>query len=73
MPRAESASQYIERLSALPSRKRLEEFRAIQDPAVRRQVAKGLPGHLHSEILEEAMLEGLNRNVLAKQKPRKAA
>jgi 2-keto-4-pentenoate hydratase len=73
MPKAESASQYIERLSALPPRKRLEEFRAIQDPAVRRQVAEGLPPKLHAEMLGESAVENLNRNVLAKQKPRKAA
>jgi hypothetical protein len=73
MQQAESASQYIERLSALPPKERLEEFRAIADPALRRQVAKGLPGELHSEILDEAMLQGLNRNVLAQQKSKQTA
>jgi hypothetical protein len=58
---AESLKQYIEQLSALPPRKRLEAFRAIPDP-VRKQVARELPAQLYSEILDEAMLESLNRN-----------
>src|ERR1035437_5198537 len=49
MLKAESPSQYIEQLSALPPRRRLEEFRAIPDPVVRRQVAEGLPPELHGE------------------------
>jgi hypothetical protein len=76
MLKAESPSQYIERLSALPTRKRLEEFRAIPDPAVRRQVAEGLPPELHGEMLAESAVENLNRNVrnrLGRQKPSQAA
>ena len=64
MLKAESVRRYTERLSALPPRERLEEFRAIQDPAERRQVAKALPPDLHAELLDESMLENLNRNVL---------
>jgi len=76
MPMAESLSQYIERLSALPPRKRLEEFRAIKDSAIRRQVAEGLPPKLHGEMLAESAAENLNRNVrnrLGSQKPSQAA
>ena len=77
MPKAESLSQYIERLSALPPRKRLEEFRAILDPEIRRQVAKALPPQLHSEMLGESLLENLNRNVrdkaIRRRKPSQAA
>ena len=80
MPKAESANQYIERLLALPPEKRLEAFRAIEDPAVRRQVAKGLPAEVHAEILGAGMLENLNRNALesvgrraGQKKPGKAA
>ena len=73
---AESPSQYIEQLSALPPRKRLEAFRAIQDPAVRRRVARDLPFQIYSEILDESLLENLNRNVLkdmARRNPSQAA
>ena len=73
---AESPSQYIEQLSALPPRKRLEAFRAIQDPAVRRLVARDLPFQIYSEILDESLLENLNRNVLkdiARRNPSQAA
>lgn len=79
MPKAESAKKYIEQLSALPPRKRLEAFRAIEDPEVRRLVDEGLPGHLHAEMLGESAVESLNRNALAEQarrqgkKPGKAA
>lgn len=64
MPKAELANQYIERLSALPPRKRLEAFRAISDPEVRRLVDEGLPPKLQAEMLAESGLENLNRNVL---------
>jgi len=37
MPQDESLKQCIDRLSALPPRERLEAFREIQDPALRRQ------------------------------------
>ena len=57
---AESLSQYIEQLSALPPRERMEAFRAIPDPAVRRRVARELPPQVFSEILGESMLENLN-------------
>jgi hypothetical protein len=73
---AESPSQYIEQLSALPPRKRLEAFRAIQDPAVRRRVARDLPFQIYSEILDESLLENLNRNVakdVARRNPSQAA
>jgi hypothetical protein len=73
---AESPSQYIEQLSALPPRKRLEAFRAIQDPAIRRRVARDLPFQIYSEILDESLLENLNRNVLkdmARRNPSQAA
>ena len=73
---AESPSQYIEQLSALPPRKRLEAFRAIQDPAVRRRVARDLPFRIYSEILDESLLENLNRNVakeMARRNPGQAA
>jgi 2-keto-4-pentenoate hydratase len=73
---AESLSQYIEQLSDLPPRARLEEFRAIPDAAVRRQVAECLPPNVHGEMLAESMLENLNRNVLkdvARRNPSQAA
>jgi hypothetical protein len=73
---AESLSQYIEQLSALPPRKRLEAFHAIADPAVRRRVARELPAQIYSEILDESLLENLNRNVLkdvARRNPGQAA
>ena len=73
---AESPSQYIEQLSALPPRKRLEAFRAIQDPAIRRRVARDLPFQIYSEILDESLLENLNRNVakdVARRNPSQAA
>jgi hypothetical protein len=76
MLKAESPSQYIEQLSALPPRRRLEEFRAIPDPVVRRQVAEGLPPELHGEMLAESAAENLNRNVrnrLGRKKPSQAA
>ena len=76
MLKAESPSQYIERLSALPPRKRLEAFRAIQDPVVRRKVAEGLPPKFHGEMLAESAAENLNRNVrnrLGRQNPSQAA
>ena len=50
-------------LSALPPRKRLEAYRAIQDPTLRRQVAKALPWDLYSAILAESGLDNLKRNV----------
>ncbi len=76
MPKAEFPSQYIERLSALPPRKLLEEFRAIQYPAVRLQVAQALPAEVYSEMLAESAVENLNRNVrnrLGRQSPSQAA
>jgi hypothetical protein len=76
MLKAESPSWYIERLSDLPARKRLETFRAIPDPALRRKVAEGLPPRLHGEMLAESAAENLNRNVrkrLGRQKPSQAA
>jgi len=76
MIKGESPRQYIERLSALPPRRRLAEFRAIPDPVVRRQVAEGLPPNLHGEMLAESAVENLNRNVrnrLGRQKPSQAA
>jgi hypothetical protein len=72
----ESLKQYIEQLSALPPRKRLEVFRAIQDPTERREIAKALPPGIRSEILAQGMLDGLNRNALksvARRKPGLAA
>lgn len=68
---AESLSKFIEQLSALPPRKRLEAFRAIQNPSDRQQVAKALPAEAFSEILDEAAVDNLNRNVRAKMKQRK--
>ena len=76
MIEAESLSQYIEQLSALPARKRLEAYRAIPDAEVRRRVAEALPPKLHAEMLGESAVESLNRNVresLAHRKPTKAA
>ena len=73
---AESLSQYIEQLSALPPRERMEAFRAIPDPALRRRVARELPPQVFSEILSESLLENLNRNVLkemARRNPSQAA
>ena len=64
MLKAESARRYIEQLSALPPTKRLEAYRAIHNPAERRQVARALPPKVHSELMQEAMLQGLNPNVL---------
>jgi hypothetical protein len=58
---AESLNQYIEQLSALTPRERLEAFRAIPD-RIRKQLARQLPAQLYSEILDESMLENLNRN-----------
>ena len=72
---AESLKQYIEQLSALPPRQRLEAFRAIPD-RVRKQVARELPAQLYSEILDESMLESLNRNSakdFARRNPSQAA
>ncbi len=71
-----SLKQYIEQLSALPPRKRLEAFRAIQDPEVRKQVGLGLPSKLHGEMLAESMLENLNSNAakdFARRNPGRAA
>ena len=76
MLKAGSLRQYIERLSALPPRKRLEAYRTIPDVEVRRQVAEALPPKLHAEMLGESAVESLNRNVrqrLARRKPTKAA
>ncbi len=67
----ESLNQSIAQLSALPPRKRLEAFRAIQDPAERRQVAKALPFKEYDEMLTESMVDNLNRNVQAKLSSRK--
>ena len=72
----ESLGQYIERLSALPPRKRLEAFQAIPDPEVRKRVALAMPFKVHSEMLAEMLLENLNRNVLmdmARRNPGQAA
>ncbi len=76
MRTAESQTKFIERLLALPPRERMQEFLAIEDPAVRRQVAKALPAKAYSEILGEAAIDNLNRNVLdrtRRQKPSQAA
>jgi hypothetical protein len=73
MTQAELAKQYIEQLSALPPRKRLEAYRAIPDKEVKRLVADGLPGKLHAEMLGEAGLESLNRNVREDVARREAA
>jgi hypothetical protein len=73
---AEFQSKFIEQLSALPPRQRLEAFRAIQDPAERRQVVKALPARIYSEILSESMVDNLNRNVrkrMSEQKSDQAA
>src|ERR1019366_8420072 len=75
-PMDESLSQCIERLSALPPRKRLEAFHAIEDLQFRRRVARELPPQVYSEILSESLLENLNRNVLkdvARRNPGQAA
>ena len=72
----ESLNQCIERLSALPPRKRLEAYRAIPDPEFRRQVVMGLRGSIHADMMAESMVENLNRNVrerMAAQKPSQAA
>ena len=73
----ESLNQSIAQLSALPARKRLETFRAIQDPAERRQVAKGLSAQAYGEILTESFLENLKKNVQERmnlqQQPSRAA
>jgi hypothetical protein len=63
MPKAELARKYIEQLSALPPRERLEAFRMISDPAVRLLVDEGLAPKLHAEMLAESGVETLNRNV----------
>ena len=68
---AESLSKFIGQLSALPPRKRLEAFRAIQDPADRQQVAKALPAEAFSELLDESAVDNLNRNVRDRMKQRK--
>jgi hypothetical protein len=62
MLKAESVSEYIERLSALPPKERLEAFRAIQDPETRRLIIDGLPPKVHSEMLGEELVQNLNRN-----------
>ena len=64
MLKAESVRRYVEQLSALPPRERLEVYRTIQDPELRRQVVEGLPPKLHAEMLGESAVESLNRNVL---------
>ena len=72
----ESLSQCIERLSALPPRKRLEAFQAIPDPEVRKRVTLAMPLKVHGEMLAEMMLENLNRNVakyVARRNPGQAA
>jgi hypothetical protein len=68
---AKSLSKYIEQLSALPPRKRLEAFRAIRNPADRQQVAKALPAEAFSEILDESAVDNLNRNARDRMKQRK--
>ena len=76
MLKAESPSRFIERLSVLPPRKRLEALRAIQDPVLRRKVVEGLPPGLHGEMLAESAAENLNRNVrnrLGRRNPSQAA
>lgn len=75
MLKAESLSQFIGRLSALPPRKRLEEYHAIQDPAERLQVARAMPAQDYSDMLGEAMVAGLNqhlRDKVARRNPSKA-
>ena len=67
---AESLKQSIERLSALPPRKRLEAFLAMPDQEERDQVAKALPLKVHAEMTAEAMADNLNRNVLADEERR---
>ena len=72
----ESLNQCIEQLSALPPRKRLEAFRAIPDPEFRKRVMLAMPFKVHSEMLDEMLLENLNRNVLiemARRNPGQAA
>jgi hypothetical protein len=59
----ESLKIYIERLSGLPPRERLAEWRAIQDPDLQRQVSEALPPKVHAEMLAESLCENLNRNV----------
>ena len=76
MPQAESPKQYIERLSALPPRKRLEAWHAIPDQTIRQQVAVGMSAEVHSEMLAEILLENLKRNAQAsvdRRKPNLAA
>jgi hypothetical protein len=54
----------------------LDAFRAIEDPQLRKRVAKELPAEAFLEILDESMLENLNRNVLkdmARRNPGQAA
>jgi DNA-binding MurR/RpiR family transcriptional regulator len=63
MLKAESQSTFIEQLSALPPRQRMDAFRAIQDPAVRQQVARDLPAQAYSEMLVEAAIENLRQNI----------
>lgn len=70
---AESLKAYIEQLWVLPPRKRLEEWRAITDPELQKQVAEALPPQLHAEMLGESLAENLNRNVLDKKRGHKAA
>jgi hypothetical protein len=47
MQRDEYLSLFIAQRSALPPRKRLETFRAIENSALRRDVAKSLPPELY--------------------------
>ena len=70
MQRDEYLSQFIAQLSALPPRKRLEAFRAIEDSGLRREVAKALPPDLYGEILDESFLDNLDRTVQERMTPR---
>ena len=63
MPQAESPNQCAERLSGLPVKDRLAAFRAIQDPAFRKQVVRELPSQIHADIVAESMIDNLNRNI----------
>ncbi len=75
MLQAKSPHEFIEQLSALPPRKRMEAFRAIQDPEVRQQVARDLPAQAYSELLGEAAMENIRQNIrqLAREKSDQAA
>jgi hypothetical protein len=58
---AESPSQYIERLSALPPKERLEAFEAIADPELRQQVGREMPAKEHGEMLHQMFYESLQK------------